>query len=67
MIDLERPDFIQGVGMIAGAASAATLITQPALAQTLPQPGGRPMTYTPKPLPLVHQHPEQGALPAPGT
>ena len=52
MTDLERRDFIQGVGMIAGAATAATLMTQPALAQTPPQPGGRPMTYTPKPLSL---------------
>jgi Fe-Mn family superoxide dismutase len=50
MTDLERRDFIQGVGVIAGAATAATLMTQPALAQTPPQSGGRPMTYTPKPL-----------------
>ena len=36
MNDIERRDFIQGVGLIAGAATAATLITQPALAQTPP-------------------------------
>ena len=52
MTDIERRDFIQSVGMIAGVATAATLITQPALAQTLPQPGGRSMTYNPKPLSL---------------
>jgi len=52
MNDIERRGFIQGVGMIAGSATAATLITQPALAQTPLQPGGRPMTYTPKPLSL---------------
>jgi Fe-Mn family superoxide dismutase len=52
MTDLERRDFIQGVGVIASAATAATLMTQPALAQTPPQSGGRPMTYTPKPLSL---------------
>jgi hypothetical protein len=34
MTDIERCDFIQSVGMIAGAATAARLITQPALAQT---------------------------------
>src|SRR5262249_40805752 len=43
-----RRDFIQGVGVLAGAASAAALI-EPALAQTA---GGRPMSYNPKPLSL---------------
>jgi Fe-Mn family superoxide dismutase len=46
---IERRDFIQGVGMLTGAAAAATtLINQPAFAQT----GGKPMTYDPKPLSL---------------
>jgi len=52
MTEIERRDFIQSVGMIAGVATAATLITQSAFAQTPPQPGGRPMTYNPKPLSL---------------
>jgi hypothetical protein len=37
MNDIERRGFIQGVGIISGPATAATLITQPALAQTPPQ------------------------------
>jgi superoxide dismutase, Fe-Mn family len=45
---IERRDFIQGVGVLAGAAAAATLIEQPAFAQT----GAKPMTYEPKPLSL---------------
>src|SRR5262245_32908536 len=48
MNPIERRDFIQGVGVLAGAATAASLI-EPALAQTA---GGRPMTYNPKPLSL---------------
>ena len=45
---MERRDFIQGVGVLASAAAAATLIEQPAFAQT----GAKPMTYEPKPLSL---------------
>jgi superoxide dismutase, Fe-Mn family len=52
MTQIERRDFIQGVGLIAGAATAASLIERPAFAQTQPQPGGRPMTYQAKPLSL---------------
>jgi Fe-Mn family superoxide dismutase len=52
MIPIERRDFIQGVGALAGAATAAVVIEHPALAQTPPQPGGRPMTYEAKPLSL---------------
>src|SRR4030088_793980 len=44
---IERRDFIQGVGILTGvAAGATTLIDHPALAQT----GAKPMTYEPKPL-----------------
>ena len=45
---MERRDFIQGVGVLASAAAAATLIEQPAFAQT----GAKSMTYEPKPLSL---------------
>jgi superoxide dismutase, Fe-Mn family len=44
---MQRRDFIQGMGLVAGAAAAATL-TEPALAQT----GVKPMTYEAKPLSL---------------
>jgi Fe-Mn family superoxide dismutase len=45
---IQRRSFIQGVGLVASAAAAATLIEQPALAQT----GAKPMTYDAKPLSL---------------
>src|SRR6201985_1803811 len=46
---IERRDFVQGVGVLAGvAAVATTLIDQPAFSQT----GSKPMTYQPKPLSL---------------
>jgi Fe-Mn family superoxide dismutase len=45
---MERRDFIQGMGLVAGAAAAASLIDQPAFAQT----GVKPMTYDAKPLSL---------------
>src|SRR5476651_562422 len=46
--ELERREFIQGVGLLAGVAAAATLVDQPAFAQT----GPKPMTYDAKPLSL---------------
>ena len=49
---IERRDFIQGVGVVAGAAAAATLIDHPAFAQTAQPSGGKPMTYEAKPLSL---------------
>ena len=45
---MERRDFIQGMGLVAGAAAAASLIDQPAIAQT----GAKTMTYDAKPLSL---------------
>jgi len=46
---IERRDFIQGVGILAGiAAATAATIDHPAFAQT----GAKPMTYEPKPLSL---------------
>jgi Fe-Mn family superoxide dismutase len=45
---IERRDFIQGIGLVAGAAAAVSLSEQPALAQT----GAKPMTYSAKPLSL---------------
>jgi superoxide dismutase, Fe-Mn family len=46
---MERREFIQGVGVLAGTAGAATLIEQPA---AFAQTGAKPMTYEPKPLSL---------------
>jgi superoxide dismutase, Fe-Mn family len=48
----ERRDFIHGVGLLAGAVAATTLIERPALAQTVPPTGAKPMTYDIKPLSL---------------
>jgi len=45
---MERRDFIQGVGLVAGAVAAVSLSEQPAFAQT----GAKPMTYDAKPLSL---------------
>ncbi len=49
---IERRNFIQGVGLAAGAAAAAPLIESPALAQTEAPTGARRVTYEPKPLSL---------------
>ena len=49
---MERRDFIQGVGLLAGVATAATLTEQPAFAQAALHAGARPMTYEAKPLSL---------------
>jgi len=49
---IERRDFIQGVGLVAGAAAAVTLMENAAFAQTAPPTGQKPMTYEPKPLSL---------------
>ena len=45
---MERRDFIQGAGVFVGAAAAATLLDDRAVAQT----GTKPMTYEAKPLSL---------------
>jgi Fe-Mn family superoxide dismutase len=48
---IERRNFIQGAGLLAGTAAAAGLAETPALAQAPASVGGaRPMTYEPKPL-----------------
>jgi superoxide dismutase, Fe-Mn family len=52
MTDLERRNFIQSAGLLAGAAAATSLIEQPALAQNAQPTGARPMTYEAKPLSL---------------
>ncbi|MEA2990253.1 MAG: superoxide dismutase, Fe-Mn family [Alphaproteobacteria bacterium] len=46
---IERRDFLQNVGRLAGAAAVATLIEQPSFAQPA---GAKAMTYEPKPLSL---------------
>jgi Fe-Mn family superoxide dismutase len=50
--DLERRSFIRSAGIIAGAAAATNLITQPALAQSVQPTGTKPMNYEAKPLSL---------------
>jgi len=50
MTNLERRNFIQSAGVLAGAAAATSLIEQPALAQNAQQTGAKPMTYQAKPL-----------------
>ena len=52
MTNLERRNFIQSAGLLAGAAAATSLIEQPALAQNAQQTGAKPMTYEAKPLSL---------------
>ena len=49
---MERRDFIQGVGLLAGITAAAATIEKPAFAQTVPRTGQQPMTYQAKPLSL---------------
>jgi superoxide dismutase, Fe-Mn family len=49
---MERRDFIQGVGLLAGVATATLLNGQPAFAQAGPQTGAKPITYEAKPLSL---------------
>ena len=50
--DVKRRDFIQGVGLVAGAATVSALVQQAAYAQTAPQPGAKPMAYEIKPFSL---------------
>src|SRR5258705_1657381 len=52
MKPIERRNFIQGVGLTAGAAAAATLVESPALAQAAASTGAGPVTYQAKPLSL---------------
>jgi Fe-Mn family superoxide dismutase len=52
MTNLERRNFIQSAGLLAGAAAATSLIEQPAVAQNAQQTGVKPMTYEAKPLSL---------------
>jgi len=49
---MERRGFIQGAGLVAGAAVAATLMENSASAQTAPQTGTKAMIYEPKQLSL---------------
>ena len=51
MTNLERRNFIQSAGLLAGAAAATSLIERPALAQNA-QTGTKPMNYEAKPLSL---------------
>jgi Fe-Mn family superoxide dismutase len=49
---MERRDFIQSVGLLAGVTAAAVALEKPAFAQTAPQAGPKPMIYQAKPLAL---------------
>jgi superoxide dismutase, Fe-Mn family len=48
--DIERRDFLHGVGLAAGVAAASTLIQQPAQAQASPSSGAKPFVYEIKPF-----------------
>ncbi len=50
--DIERRDFLHGVGLAPGVAAVSTLIQQPAQAQTAPQSGAKPIVYAIKPFAL---------------
>jgi superoxide dismutase, Fe-Mn family len=50
--DIERRDFLHGVGLAAGVAAASTLVQQPAQAQATAQSGAKPMAYEIKPFSL---------------
>jgi Fe-Mn family superoxide dismutase len=49
-ITTERRSFIQGAGLVAAAASAATLAASSAFAQNNPSGGAKPMSYQAKPM-----------------
>src|SRR5712675_968952 len=49
---MQRRDFIQGAGLLAGVAAATALTEQPGFAQAAAHAGARPMTYEAKPLSL---------------
>jgi superoxide dismutase, Fe-Mn family len=49
-LKMERRDFIQRAGMLAGAAAAAGALVQPSFAQGAPQSGAKSMSYQAKPL-----------------
>jgi hypothetical protein len=49
---IERRDFIQGVGLLAGVAAATALTEQPSFAQAAAHTGTKPMSYEAKPLSL---------------
>jgi Fe-Mn family superoxide dismutase len=48
--DIERRDFLHGVGLAAGVAAASTLIQQPAQAQAASPPATKPFVYEIKPF-----------------
>src|SRR6266851_1556784 len=50
--DIERRDFLHGVGVAAGIAAASTLIQKPAHAQAAAPSGAKPMAYEIKPFSL---------------
>src|SRR5712672_2164054 len=52
MKPIERRNFIQGVGLAAGAAAAATIVERPALAQAVAPTAAGNVTYQAKPLSL---------------
>jgi superoxide dismutase, Fe-Mn family len=49
-ITTERRSFIQGAGLVAAAASAATLAASSAFAENSPSSGAKPMPYQAKPM-----------------
>ena len=49
---MQRRDFIQGAGLLAGVAAATALTEQPGFAQAAAHAGAKPMSYEAKPLSL---------------
>jgi hypothetical protein len=47
---MQRRDFIPSTGLVAEAAAAASLMEAPALAQTSPNAGLKPITYDIRPM-----------------
>jgi hypothetical protein len=47
---MQRRDFIRSTGLVAEAAAAASLMKAPALAQTSPTAGLKPITYDIRPM-----------------
>jgi hypothetical protein len=57
---MQRRDFIRSTGFVAGAAAAASLMEAPALAQTSPNAGSKPITALIEEAGFVRREPSEG-------
>ena len=48
--EIERRDFIQRAGLLTAVAAAGTMIERPSFAEGASKPGGKTLSYSPKPL-----------------